>query len=184
MSLVLRNTHRTGAPRAALFAAASVLAIAALVVLPGCGEKDEEGQVTAPAVTGTDSGAATATTPAATTPEDEPSPDPKTDEDAITETLRTVLTSADERVVCEALVTENYVREAYGDLAGCRRGQQGGRARAVHVSRIVISPESVAQASVLPNGGVYGGDRLRAELILDGGQWRLDSLRSNVPVGP
>ena len=161
-----------------------MLAILVLVVLSGCGEKDE-GQVTAPAVTGTDSGAATATTPAATTPEDEPSPDPKTDEDAITETLRTVLTSADERLVCVALVTENYVREAYGDLAGCRRGQaQGGRANAVHVSRIVISPESVAQASVMPEGGVYGGDRLRAELILDGGQWRLNSLRSNVPVGP
>ena len=153
--------------------------------MAGCGEKDEEAQTTAPAVTGTDYGSATATTPAVTTPEDEPAPNPRTDEEAITATLRTVLSSADARATCEELVTENFVREAYGDVAGCRRGQaQGGRAKAVHVSRIVISPESVAQASVKPEGGVYGGDRLRAELVLDAGQWRLDSLRANVPVGP
>jgi hypothetical protein len=96
-----------------------------------------------------------------------------------------VLTSADPRIVCDEQVTANYVEAAYGDDAGCRRAQGGASvARDARVSRIVISPESVAQASVVPDGGVYAGDRLRAELVLDGGQWRVDSLRSNVPVGP
>ena len=48
----------------------------------------------------------------------------------------------------------------------------------------MVQPDSVAQASVTPKGGVYDGERLRAELVLDDGVWRLDSLRSNVPVGP
>jgi hypothetical protein len=161
-------------------------ALIAALALASCGGEDEPQQVTAPAVTGTDSGASTATTPAATTPEDEPSPDPEADEEAITATLRgSVLTSADPRSVCDELVTENYVEAAYGDVAGCRRAQADASvARHARVSRIVISPESVAQASVMPDGGVYAGERLRAELVLDGGQWRVDSLRSNVPVGP
>jgi hypothetical protein len=160
-------------------------ALIAALALASCGGEDEPQQVTAPAVTGTDSGAPTATTPAATTPEDEPSPDPETDEEAITATLRSVLTIADPSSVCDELVTENYVEAAYGDVAGCRRAQADASvARDARVSRIVISPESVAQASVMPDGGVYAGERLRAELVLDGGQWRVDSLRSNVPVGP
>ena len=122
MSLFLRNTHPTGARTPARGAAPrAALAVAAIVALAlaaaGCGEKDEEAQTTAPAVTGTDYGSATATTPAVTTPEDEPAPNPRTDEEAITATLRTVLSSADARATCEELVTENFVREAYGDVA-------------------------------------------------------------------
>ena len=45
-------------------------------------------------------------------------------------------------------------------------------------------PDSVAQASAEPRDGIYDGEQLRAELVLDDGVWRLDSLRSNVPVGP
>ncbi len=52
------------------------------------------------------------------------------------------------------------------------------------VKQVVINPDSVAQALARPKGGIYDGQELRAELVLDDDTWKLDSLRSNVPVGP
>lgn len=175
--MVLANTHKTGA---------TLLALAATVVLGACGADDEPAQTTAPAVTGAATEGTGSAGPMMTSPADEPADDPATDQEAITTSLESVLTSADPRAVCEGLVTKRYVAGAYGDLAGCRRAQADVKqARSVRVSRIVVSPESaVAQASVIPEGGIYGGERLRAELILDAGTWKLNLLRSNVPVGP
>ena len=52
------------------------------------------------------------------------------------------------------------------------------------MTQVVIHPDSVAQALARPKGGIYDGQELRAELVLDDDVWKLDSLRSNVPVGP
>ena len=173
--MLLANPHRVLAG----------LSVAATLSFAACGGDDDPVQTTAPAVTGAETAATSTTAEMMAAPEDEPAADPRTDRDAITRTLETVLTSDDPDRVCEELVTENYVREAYGDAAGCRRAQQDARtASAVSVSRVVVSPESVAQASVRPDGGLYAGERLRAELVLDSGTWKVDSLRSNVPVGP
>ena len=176
--MLLTNLHRI--PTA-------LLAVGAGVLLASCGGDDGPVQTTAPAVTGAEEMAATATSA------DEAGQDAAGaaggaapgDREAIAATLRTVLTGTAPAQVCEALVTERYVREAYGDRAGCVRAQAEAKpAREASVGRIVVLPASLAQASVMPRGGLYDGDRLRAELILDGDEWRLDSLRSNVPVGP
>lgn len=175
--MILANTHRRGR---------TLLALAATLALGACGADDEPAQTTAPAVTGAATEGSGAAAPMITSAADEPAADPASDEEAITTSLETVLTSSDPRAVCEKLVTERYVADAYGDLAGCRRAQADvKRARSARVSRVVVSPGSAtAQAAVVPDGGLYAGDRLRAELILDAGTWKLDSLRSNVPVGP
>ena len=170
-------------PRAGIVAA--VLAVAVGLVLGGCGDDDEPQQMTAPAVTGASETVDSEKAPGTDTPQDEPSPDPGADEAAIEAALEAVLSEDDTKQSCETLVTDRYVRRAYGDGAGCAAAQAGQKpARRVELSRIVVLPDSVAQAQAEPTGGVYDGQTLRAELVLDQGTWKLDSLRSNVPVGP
>ena len=163
------------------------LALVAAVALAaaGCGDDDEPVQTTAPAITGAPDAIDPEKAPGTDAPEDELSDEPASDETAISITLDAVLTGRDPRQVCGELVTERYLREAYGGAEGCEAAQADVKpAKRVELSRIVVLPDSVAQASAEPTGGIYDGERLRAELVLDGGFWKLDSLRSNVPVGP
>jgi hypothetical protein len=170
---------------ARLRAQAGVALLASALALAACGDDDEPTQTTAPAVTGATQPTDEDKAPGTSSPEDELSADPATDKAAIGATLDTVLTSDSAKDVCGDLVTERYLRRSYGDAAGCERAQQDAKpARDVGIGRIVILPDSLAQASARPDGGIYDGERLRAELVLDGGVWKLDSLRSNVPVGP
>lgn len=165
--------------RATLFALMGALALAS------CGDDDEPPQTTAPAVTGAAETADADKAPGTEAPEDEPSADPTSDRTAISMTLEAVLTGDDPRQVCGELVTERYLREAYGGPQGCEAAAAESKpADSVALSRIVVLPDSVAQASAEPRGGLYDGERLRAELVLADGFWKLDSLRSNVPVGP
>ena len=166
-------------------ARAGLLAVLACLVLPACGDDDEPMQSTAPAVTGATAATDAEQAPGAEAPEDEPAADPADDKAAIASTLEGVLTGVDPALVCGELVTQSYLRDAYGGAAGCRAAQADLKpAEKVKLSRVVVLPDSVAQAQAEPAGGLYDGDTLRAELVLDGGVWKLDSLRSNVPVGP
>jgi hypothetical protein len=167
--------------------AAALIALLAVFVLAlgACGGDEEPETETAPAVIDDDGGTTVAGEDGRTSPADEPAEDPVTDETAVEATLERVLTSTDPGEVCMEFVTERYVRRAFGDEAGCRQAQsQQAAADRVQVSEVVVTPESTAQAVVRARGGVYDGQRLRAELVLDAGLWRLDGLRSNVPVGP
>jgi hypothetical protein len=162
-----------------------LLTVLAALALPACGDDDEPAQTTAPAVTGAAETTDAEKAPGTEAPEDEPSADPKSDRTAISMTLEAVLTGHDPRQACGELVTERYLREAYGGLQGCEGAAADAKpAKDVRVSRIVVLPDSVAQASAEPAGGLYDGERLRAEVVLVDGFWKLDSLRSNVPVGP
>jgi hypothetical protein len=157
--------------------------VAVVAVAPGvaaCGE-DEGAQAPVPAATGTsESGSDTATTVA-----DEPAADPVDDEAEIVATLEAVLAGGDPVIACGESVTERFLRRSYGDAAGCEAAQKAAEpANKAGVTEIVINPESVAQALARPQGGIYDGQKLRAELVLDDDVWKLDSLRSNVPVGP
>jgi hypothetical protein len=157
----------------------------ALGVAAGCGEDDQRAQTTAPAVTGAAEVTDADKAPGTDAPEDELAEDPRTDRIAISTTLEAVLTGTDPRQVCGALVTDRYLRDAYGGARGCQAAQADVKpAESAGLRRIVILPDSLAQASTEPDGGIYDGQTLRAELVLDDGLWKLDSLRSNVPVGP
>lgn len=161
-----------------------VAALAAVIaVAPGlaaCGD-DESSQAPAPAATGTnESGAETVSVEA-----DEPAADPIDDEAEIVKTLEVVLAGGDPASACGDSVTERFLRRSYGDVAGCEAAQKAAKpANDAGVSEVVISPESVALALAHPKGGIYDGQELRAELVLDDDIWKLDMLRSNVPVGP
>jgi hypothetical protein len=173
-----------GADRRSARSGLIVLALLAVVALGACGD-DDPMQTTAPAVTGASETTDADKAPGTEAPEDELADDPQSDRTAISMTLDAVLTGNDPRQVCGELVTERYVREAYGGGGGCGSAQADLKpAKSVRLSRIVVLPDSVAQASAKPSGGLYDGELLRAELVLDDGYWKLDSLSSNVPVGP
>ncbi len=165
---------------------AAALILACALALTACGGDDDQPlQTTAPAVTGATDTTDEAKAPGTGAPEDEPSTDPASDKAAISATLEAVLTEQGPRQACGELVTERYLRDSYGGAAGCKAAQVDLKpAKSVRLSRIVVMPDSLAQAFAQPTGGLYDGERLRAELVLDDGVWKLDSLRSNIPVGP
>ena len=159
--------------------------------MAACGEDDEPVQTTAPAETGVEE-TGTSTTEASSTgentkqpEEDEPSSEPIDDDAEIMKTLEAVLAGSDPVAACNELVTERFLRRSYGDAAGCEAALRSAEpAQDAGVEDIMVHPESVAQALARPKGGIYDGQKLRAELVLDEETWKLDSLRSNVPVGP
>lgn len=175
--------HRLpAARRTATLAACSLVALS----LAACGSDDSPRQTTAPAITGAaDVPAGDPAGAAATPAEDQPAADPVSDEVGVTRTLREVLVGGAPSKACGQLVTQRYVKRAFGGRRGCVNGQTAAtRAARIRVGAVVISPEAVASASVRASGGIFAGERLRAELVLQDGTWKLDSLRSNVPVGP
>ncbi len=166
---------------------------AVLVVAPGlaaCGEEDQAAQSTAPAETGTaqtgSESESTSDGPDAADAggADEPAATTADPEAAITQTLEVLLAKSDS-VACGELFTDRFVRRSYGDQNGCEAAlDEAAPAKDAGVTYVTVSDESVAQALARPEGGIYDHQKLRAELVLEDEAWKLDSLRSNVPVGP
>jgi hypothetical protein len=46
------------------------------------------------------------------------------------------------------------------------------------------APPPRAAAKVVPKGGLYDGDKITVSLVKEDGTWKVDSLKSNAPVGP
>ena len=175
--------------------AAVALVVVCAFVLTGCG--DEEASTTA----GPTSTAAADPDP----PELEPAPSEEEDRGAPSaaegeraaapqlplsaeEVIAAVLTrSGSPHQGCEELVTEGFVRGAYGDTAGCMAArEQGGLARGVEIARISERGDA-ASAVAVPDGGPYDGLEVEVELVRDPARsdaWLVDSLLADVPAGP
>lgn len=94
--------------------------------------------------------------------------------------LEAVLTGGD----CTDFVTDHFVAVAYGGEQACKQSTQaGGTAKSLDVQSL-SSGGNTAKATVVPNGGPSSGDKLTVTLVKDGEDWKVDSLKSNVPVGP
>lgn len=181
-SMLRRKPSRR--PALARLAAAAVVLVAVLS-LAGCGGSDDGGQTTAPALTDSSASAEIDGSAAQTPSSDEPDGDPATDRTKIQNTITAVLSGSDPIETCQTLVTEHYVKTAYGDAAGCRKAQDPkAAADKLEIGQISISPEAVASTSVRAKGGIYAGEQLKVALVLQDGEWKLDSLEANVPVGP
>jgi hypothetical protein len=100
-------------------------------------------------------------------------------------TLETVLTGAsDAALICDQLVTDRYVRSAYGAREGCIAAQKpGALADSVEIMEVEEAGDS-ASAVAIPRGGPYDGVDVEVELIDEVGGWRVDSLLADVPAGP
>jgi len=94
--------------------------------------------------------------------------------------VETVLVGGD----CSKYVTDAFVSSAYGNEQACDAAvASGGTADSLKTGKISVSP-SKATITVVPHGGPSSGERVTAKLVLDGDTWKIDSLNSNVPVGP
>jgi hypothetical protein len=110
--------------------------------------------------------------------------DPESRAQAIRRALNGFFTSSDPAIVCEGAVTVRFLREAFGDRRGCVDAQTAGSAaRTLEIKRTDGTADSVTAVAV-PAGGPNGGERLEIDLVRDGRDWRIDGIRSDVPVGP
>ncbi len=95
-----------------------------------------------------------------------------------------VLTSGNPNDACDRFATTNYAETTFGGRAGCIESTiPASAADSVRVSAVVLSGNS-ATARVIPRGGPSSGETITVRLVREGGVWKVDSLRSNAPVGP
>jgi hypothetical protein len=167
--------------------ATRTLVVCLVAVAGGCGEEDEP-------VATTTSGPERATLaerspPAsATAGEDAPGgrePFEIEQTPGPTAVTTAVLTrSGSPREGCAALVTERFVREAYGARAGCLAAREaGGLARSLTDVELTETGDR-ATGTVVPRGGPYNGVAVEVELVAGLRGWRVDSLVADVPPGP
>ena len=166
----------------------AVLALlAASVALAGCGG-DEETTAGSKAETSTPAGTAKAPST------QQPPPPPKSPAGEVEASLppdaqvdlaiKGVLASAAPDLACRRYATQGYVKTTFGSRAGCVQSTvPASAAEFVKVTKIEISGDR-ATAKALPTGGPSDGEEIAVRLVRQGGIWKVDSLRSNAPVGP
>jgi hypothetical protein len=98
-----------------------------------------------------------------------------------------VLTSTDPADACGKLVTQRYLSTAYGGKEACVQAQRPGIA-ATSLSSFRIAGQrddgKEVNASVMLHGGPYDGSTARVGVLFEAGQYRVNALGANVPVGP
>jgi hypothetical protein len=98
--------------------------------------------------------------------------------------IKAVLASGVPGLACDRYATKRYVESSFGGHSGCVQSTvPASAATSVEVSEIRIDGKE-ARAVAVPSGGPSGGEQIRVELVRAEGVWKVDSLRSNAPVGP
>lgn len=106
------------------------------------------------------------------------------DEEKIRLVIEAFFTSNDPLEVCEQAVTDRFLRNSYGDLAGCQTAQgQGGAADDVEIENLTVTGDD-GGAIAMPRGGPADGETITVALRREGSAWRISELTSDVPVGP
>ncbi len=110
-------------------------------------------------------------------------------EKAVKEAIEAVLAPrppgpASVQTACGFFVTDRYIKTTYGTRGGCAKALiPGSVADSVKVSRVNIGAGR-ATARAVPTGGPSDGETIAVRLLRVGSVWKVDSLRSNAPVGP
>ena len=172
------------------------LTVAAFLLAGGCGG-DDSSEPTTVSLSSTSLSVSAPTTDESTAPvaPDDSAGDPEAADDpgadrprSIEDVVTAVMTASETpEVICDQLVTEAYVRTAYGDRAGCVAAQApGALADSVEISDVKADSGS-AKATAIPTGGPYDGHDVVVELIpatdLEDA-WVVNSLVAHVPAGP
>jgi hypothetical protein len=158
-----------------VFVRAALLIVSASVFLASCGSDSSTSSTTTsqPAAVTTSTSSSTTTQPEKTTPAKDPAGDPYA-------SVETVLVGGD----CQKFVTQSFVNQAYGGEQACEAAvASGGTADSLKTGKVTQSGDH-ATISVVPHGGPSSGEKVTAKLVLEDGTWKIESLESNVPVGP
>ena len=106
----------------------------------------------------------------------------------VSDVLDAVLTSGDPAKACGTdYVTERYLSMAYGGKQGCVQAATPQRAAdSLDIRGLAGGSAKPGSGSVtvLAHGGVYDGEKITVSLVREGTEWKIDSLKSNAPVGP
>ena len=117
-------------------------------------------------------------------PEAAPPAPPRPAGEQIAMAVRGVLASGDPDLACRKYATVRFLATSFGGLAGCRAATNPrSAAESVRLRGLVVDG-SRARVVAIPRGGTSSGQRVKVTLVVVGPNWRVDSLRSNVPVGP
>ena len=173
----------------------ALFAVLAAAVLAGCGDDDSTPSTTTISVPAEAATTTAAESTAPVPPDDsagspEEADDPGADRPRSVEDVITAVMTASEKpdVICDQLVTPEYVRTAYGDREGCIAAQKpGALADSIEgIEQNTSSDESVT-AVAIPKGGPYDGAEVEVVLVpatdLEDA-WVVDSLLADVPAGP
>jgi hypothetical protein len=132
-------------------------------------------------------GGSTATTTSTDTRSTEQPPKELGSPVGVRSVVERVLTSSDPADACGDYVTQHYLSTAYGGKQACIQAQRPGIA-ATSLSSFRIASQGgggrAVDASVVLHGGPYDGSTARVGLLFEAGQYRVNGLGANVPVGP
>jgi hypothetical protein len=157
------------------FVRRSLLLLAGTLCLASCG--DDSG--TTPSTVSEPASAMSTTSASTTTQSDQTTTSTAAKADPYA-SVEAVLVGGD----CQKYVTERFVSSAYGDQQACVAAvASGGTADSLKTGKISVSSHH-ATITVVPHGGPSSGEKVTVKLVLDGDTWKIDSLNSNVPVGP
>jgi len=174
-------------------AVADVAAVGlAVVAIAGCGGGGEAGTTTSATTSASPGTRATSqpttvTTGTTTGTRGGPGDRERARQLSVPTVINAVLTTADPKKACGSdYVTAHYLSAAYGSRQGCMKAQvPGSAAQWLRFEDVVTGrqPRRLHE-QVISKGGVYDGQRLEITLVRVDGEWKVDQLKSNAPVGP
>ena len=102
-----------------------------------------------------------------------------------TAAVRLLLLSSTPQTGCSSdVVTQHYLRAAYGGRGACLKAVSSkNAAKSLGAVGTRITGGTV-MVTVHPVGGIYDGEKITVSLIKNGAGWQVDGIKSNAPVGP
>ena len=102
-----------------------------------------------------------------------------------TAAVRLLLLSSTPQTGCSSdVVTQHYLRAAYGGRGACLKAVSSKNAAKSLGAVGTRITDGTAMVTVHPVGGIYDGEKITVSLIKNGAGWQVDGIKSNAPVGP
>jgi hypothetical protein len=184
-----RPSRRARDRARAVAAAVCAFALLGLATLSGCGSDSETTQgSTAGGGTLSNNYTTNSAAPAIGATKQKPAPggiqSSLTPTEQVDLAIKSVLASGVPDLACRQYSTARYVKTTFGDRAGCVTNTlPASAAQSIKEKKIEIKGDK-AEATIVPTGGPSDGETIKVTLVRQGTAWKVDTLKSNAPVGP